>query len=174
MSSPLKPLTGRLGRMATALASAMLISLLPRIADAGDIPGRNSIICDDIGQRRAVRGDRITQREVNFFLFDAAARGCLELVELFLAEGGSISARDRFGNTPLGIAARMGERQVVAHLLELGADVDHENLAGSTPLLRAVDANRRRSAALLLDAGADPNKPNQRGLTPLLGGVQWQ
>lgn len=155
------------GAAALVVLAAMTVST-PQPALGGNAPGQNNLICDEIGQRRIVRGDRVTAREVNFFLFDAAGRGCLDLVDRFLGEGASIAARDRFGNTPLAIAARMGEDQVVAHLLSLGAERDRENLAGSTPLLRAVDANRRRSATLLLEARADPNKPNLRGLTPLL------
>lgn len=126
------------------------------------------LICAEITQERARAQEPLSARNLNFFLFDAAAAGCDSLVLRFLDEGASIQARDRFGNSALSIAARMGKRSTVETLLELGSDVEHRNLLGSSVLLRAVTANRRRTVAILLEAGADPNVANNRGVTPLI------
>ena len=55
------------------------------------------LICDDVEQRYVVQQNKLNSRALNFLLFDAAERGCIKLVERFLAEGASIAARDRFG-----------------------------------------------------------------------------
>lgn len=130
--------------------------------------GGKQVICDEIRQRYTVQQTQLYDRTLNFLLFDAAERGCLELAETFVAAGASIQARDRFGNTALLIAARMGENALVEWLLGVGSDLHHRNLAGSTALLGAVTQNRRRTAKLLLEAGADPNAANTRGVTPLI------
>jgi glutaminase len=47
----------------------------------------------------------------------AAAEGKLSLVELLVVEGGAdLAAADRWGNTPLAEATRVGAAQVVAYL----------------------------------------------------------
>lgn len=134
-------------------------------------PGGKPVICDEIEQRYNVNQGRLNARVLNFLFFDAAERGCLELVRRFLDLGASIGARDRFGNTGLLIAARTGENGVVKLLLERGSAVNHQNLAGSTALLRAVSMNRRRTAKMLLAAGAEPNRVNNRGISPLTAAV---
>ncbi|MFQ5935584.1 MAG: ankyrin repeat domain-containing protein [Acidiferrobacterales bacterium] len=130
--------------------------------------GGKRLICDDIEQRYAVQQNRLNSRTLNFLLFDAAERGCVKLVEQFLAAGAAITARDRFGNTALLRAARAGENTMVDLLLEKGFDVHHRNLAGSTALLRAVTMNRRRTATILLAAGAEVDAANNRSITPLI------
>ncbi len=127
----------------------------------------NQLICDEIQQRYIVDRNRLDSRTLNFFLFDAAERGCLDLLQRFLDLGASVEARDRAGNITLQIAARSGERKAVELLLARGSDVRHANLVGSTALLQAATADRRRVAKILLRAGADPNIRNRRGITPL-------
>jgi len=132
------------------------------------IPQDRQVVCREIAGRYQTEHKPLSVRKANFFLFDAAARGCDALMDQFLEAGASITARDRFGNTPLGIAARMGQRETVKRLIALGSDVNHQNIAGSSVLLRAVTLNRKRVAKILLKVGADPNLPNIRGITPLI------
>lgn len=129
--------------------------------------GGNQLLCDEVEQRFTVEQNALNSYRLNLLFFDAAERGCLELVERFLGLGVSIRARDRFGNTGLLLAARMGETKVMERLLAEGAEIDYQNLAGSTALLRAVTLNRRRAVKLLLEAGADPGLANRRSVTPL-------
>ena len=130
--------------------------------------GRRQPICEELERDYVVKESQRNSRVLNFSLFQAAERGCMRFVVQLLAEGASIRARDRFGNTALLRAARTGENDVVRLLLARGADVHQQNLAGSTALLRAVTMNRRRTAKILLEAGADPNTPNRGGITPLI------
>ncbi len=136
----------------------------PQLAQAA---GDRDVVCDEIRQRHVVNRNQLDSRTINLLFFDAAERGCLDLVETFLELGASIEARDRSGNTGLLIAARRGENRVVKRLLDEGSDVNHRNLAGGTALLRAVTMNRRGTAKMLLQAGAEPNQENNRGVLPL-------
>ncbi len=130
--------------------------------------GGKSVVCDELRQRRVVSQNQMNDRLRNFFLFDAAERGCIDMIKELIAEGASVNARDRFGNTALLRAARAGENEAVKLLLAQNSDVHHRNIAGSTALLRAVTMNRRRTARILLSAGADPNQPNRRSVSPLI------
>lgn len=109
----------------------------------------------------------MTDRQLNFLLFDAAERGCGSLAVTFLQAGASLEARDRFGNTSLLRAAAAGHPELTAYLIERGSKVDQRNLAGSTALMRAVKASRRKTAKVLLEAGADADALNGEGVTPL-------
>ncbi len=130
--------------------------------------GGRSVVCEELRQRRMVNQNQMNDRVRNFLLFDAAERGCIELVKALLAEGASVRARDGLGNTALLHAARGGENGVVKLLIEESSDLNHQNIAGSTALLRAVSMNRRRTAKILLEAGADPNIASRRNVSPLI------
>ncbi|MDH3659979.1 MAG: ankyrin repeat domain-containing protein [Alphaproteobacteria bacterium] len=155
-------------RQAGEIAS-LLIAIVFVASDA--LPakiGSNSHLCDDLDRAYRADGGAGTFRKLNFYLFDAAERGCLSLARRFVDIGADVEARDRFGNTALNIAARMGHQDLIGYLLEEGSDFEKANLAGSTPLLRAVESDRRRAAKALLDAGADPNVANLKGIRPLI------
>ena len=130
-------------------------------------PAGQRLACHEIEQRYIVNQTQLNSRVLNFLFFDAAERGCIELIHRFLDLGAAIEARDRFGNTGLLIAARAGENEIVELLLAEGSEIERQNLAGSTALLRAVTMNRRRTAKILLKAGAEPNQANKRGVAPL-------
>jgi ankyrin repeat protein len=87
-------------------------------------------------------------------LHDMAHEGDLEKIGLLLDHGANINAIDEeYRSTPLGIAARWGNRNVAALLLERGAD---PNLAGalwSTPLEWARKKGHAEIEALLREHG---------------------
>ncbi len=64
-----------------------------------------------------------------------AAKGDAAKVALLLDHGASIDAIDEeYRSTPLGMAARSGQREIVSHLLDRGADPAAAGAAWSTPL----------------------------------------
>lgn len=87
-------------------------ALAPRYADA--VQGRTDIICDDRGHPRMVLGDRATLRQINFFLFDAAARGHARIVSALIAAGADTDRQDSAGNTALAPAAEDDVKQAMA------------------------------------------------------------
>jgi len=109
----------------------------------------------------------IVFRDLNTALFDEIKRGRSREALALLLQGANLEARDRFGNTPLLLAARTARYKLVKELIELGANINHQNLIGSTAILRAATANRTKNVAILMGAGAEFNLRNNKGLTPL-------
>lgn len=68
-------------------------------------------------------------------LHDMAQRGNIPKARLLLDHGADINAVDEeYRSTPLGLAARWGQRKMVAFLLERGADAEKAGASWATPL----------------------------------------
>jgi ankyrin repeat protein len=80
-----------------------------------------------------------------------------------------INARDSLGETPLGLAALLGDHRAVETLLVAGADVTLplQSSASLNPLRRAVKSQRSRCVELLLMASANQFSLDSRGATLL-------
>jgi len=81
----------------------------------------------------------------------------LKVIDLLLAAGVDVNARNESGETALHKAARADGDAVIRTLLQRGALVDARDGDGCTPLWRASDAGKPAAAAALLDAHADAN-----------------
>lgn len=81
-----------------------------------------------------VQGDTDTG---NTPLHYAAQAGHLPMIELLLARGADVNAKNSFLQTPLHLAASWNESSVVHRLLECGADPLAEDAEGTTPLEQA-------------------------------------
>ena len=77
----------------------------------------------------------------------------------------SVSTRDEFGNTPLHIAARMGEIDHVELLIANGANVDAIGEDGATPLHDAAGYGRVAVVKALLAAGANTAVKDEEDMT---------
>jgi ankyrin repeat protein len=102
---------------------------------------------------------------------------------LLLEAGANVNARqDSYGYTPLMIAARQGDEEMVRILLNRQPDVEavdkrgqtalmlalqHRNRALASPLMEAKDTGAQRIADLLIAHGADLNHPGPAGFMPL-------
>jgi ankyrin repeat protein len=91
----------------------------------------------------AAAGDGKTPAELAIVAGQTAVRA--------LFSGGTLSARDRAGNTVLHYAAQYGAPNVVSLLLQLGADKAAKNYAAEGPADIARRWNRTETAALLSD-----------------------
>ena len=84
-------------------------------------------------------------------------------IKASLASGANPNWRESHprGATPLTIAARSEQMELVEMLLDAGADPDQPD-SGETPLMAAAIAQSVDIARILLDRGADPNQPNPK------------
>jgi ankyrin repeat protein len=88
-------------------------------------------------------------------LHDMAWEGDVRKAALLLDHGADIDAvDDEFRSTPLSIAARWGQREVVRLLLDRGADPNSAGALWATPWSWAVKKGHSDIAAVLRSAGA--------------------
>ena len=73
---------------------------------------------------------------------------------LLLESGADARAADRYGVTPLYLAAENGSTAVIAALLDAGAEIDAVAPIGETALMTAARTGVVDAVALLLDRGA--------------------
>ena len=85
-------------------------------------------------------------------LHDASREGNVELVEILIAGGADVNARDGWG-MPLHYASWNDHAEVVNLLLAGGADVNAKDSEGRTPLGLATEEKNIAVAKLLLAAG---------------------
>ena len=101
-------------------------------------------------------------------LFDAVLAGNAQAVGEHLAAGSDPNiVRQEDGATPLHVAARAGEPEVVITLLASDADPQVHDDAGATPLHIAAAAGEPEVANTLLAGDADPQVQDHTGATPL-------
>lgn len=94
------------------------------------------------------------------------------LLELTLANGADLNAKDSYNGTGLIRAADRGYVRIVRRLLETDIEVDHVNRLGWTALLEAIilgagDRRHTEVVRLLVEAGADVDLADAEGVTPL-------
>ena len=105
-------------------------------------------------------------------LVDAAERDHPRARQLLIEHPGILSARGRFGETPLHFLAVEGFADAVRFLAESGADVNLPNDMGESPLLEVAALGNADVAAVLLRFGADPNAQSETRDNVLHAAVQ--
>lgn len=91
----------------------------------------------------------------------ATAKGHVRIVQLLLRHRAAFDAIiPRTQMTPLMLASKAGDSELVELLLDSGADPHAEDQDGNTPLHFACEEGHYRATYLLLTAGADPYMPN--------------
>lgn len=76
-----------------------------------------------------------------------------------------VHTRDRYGATPLHVAATAGDCEAIRLLAAAGADLDAQGEHAHTPLMDAVQQGRTEAARLLVELGAS-RLPNDDGTPP--------
>jgi ankyrin repeat protein len=121
-------------------------------------------------QRMMPRVER-TEAESVTTLLSRADTGRQRIMELLLANGADVNARDDIGGTPLHRA--IWDKSVAALLIANGAEVNARSEVGATPLHLAVYDGRTEVCKLLLANGADvDSRLVSGGWTPLMGAAE--
>lgn len=88
----------------------------------------------------------------------AVRRRDLPWTNFMVQRGVDPELRDKSGDTPLGLAARLGFPEGARALIAGGARIDGPNARGETPLIIAVQARRLDLVQMLVRNGANPQK----------------
>jgi uncharacterized protein len=145
------------------LRAATDSSLVADAAQAGDRQAVTALI-KQAADVNAAQGDGMTA------LHWAAQRNDTDLARMLLYAGANVRATTRInGYTPLLLAARSGNADVMAPLFDSAADANGATANGTTALMFAAAAGNLEAVKTLLDHGADVNaRESVRGLTPVM------
>jgi cytohesin len=91
----------------------------------------------------------------------------VDVVELLLANGADVKARDGNDVTPLHLAAATGQPTLIEMLIAKGANINARSKEGVTPLYVAAKLDRARAAETLIAHGAEIDARTVGGHTAL-------
>ncbi|HUA20534.1 MAG TPA: ankyrin repeat domain-containing protein [Bryobacteraceae bacterium] len=95
-----------------------------------------------------------------------------EMADLLIRAGANVKAQNRFGATPLLLAAMNGSAPVIEKLLQAGDDPNAViSEKGDTVLMIAARTGKVDAIQVLLDHGAQVDKTNREGQTALMWAV---
>lgn len=103
-------------------------------------------------------------------IWDAILKGSLRAVKYYEAQDPSLlsKSKEKLNNsTPLHLAAKSGNFEIVIYLLSKGVEVDPTNDSCATPLMGAAVIGRLTIVDLLIDHGADVNHQDNTKKTAL-------
>jgi len=96
-------------------------------------------------------------KEISPSLFGAFTYVDIDQIQVLIAQGADVNAKNNSGQTLLHLACRTGNKEVAVLLIDKGADVDAETELGWTPLHDASTLGNHDIVKLLIDKGADVN-----------------
>lgn len=92
-----------------------------------------------------------------------------EVTRLLLEKGADLNTRDKWGRTPLMIAARAGNREMVDLLMGWEADLHARDQRGYTALMYAAWKGHVHIVRALIERGADVRSiDSETGYSPIL------
>lgn len=115
---------------------------------------------------RALKLLEKNENKLNESLFEACKDGDAAVVEILIAMGANIEARDAEGQTPLYVACYWGKYRAAKLLLKKGTNIEARHKDGWSPLNQACATDCTELIRLLLVNGADKEVAVQ-GWTPL-------
>ncbi len=110
----------------------------------------------------------VTEADLDYYLFLAAARNNLDGVRAMLDAGKNPNIMTKNGDTPLMAALSAGNNEVAELLILRGADVTMENKNGNTALHIASHTGRAQLVPSLIQANAEVDATNIYGDTSLM------
>ncbi len=88
-------------------------------------------------------------------------------INILLSDGTAVDTVDRQGNTPLMIAAKIGNPRIVDIILSHNPDLNKTNNKGATALMIATESGQRHIVEKLIKQGADISIRDKNGDTAL-------
>src|SRR5262249_42118825 len=151
---------------AIALTALLHAAASAPVADAAMDGNRDAVkaLLKQAAEVNASQGDGMTA------LHWAAMKNDVDLVQTLLYAGANAKATTRIGAyTPLLLAARNGNAEVIDPLVKAGADVNAATSNGTTPLMFASASGNVALVQALIERGANVNATESvRGLTPAM------
>ena len=157
----------------TIPAVVAMLALFASAEAAGPAPLVDAAKSGDVA---AVRAALQKKADVNATASDgstalhwAVHRDALDVVDLLLGAGANPKAANRYGVTPLSLAATNGNARIVERLLRGGADPNTALAGGETVLMTAARTGDVAVLEALIEANADVNaRESSRGQTALM------
>ena len=128
----------------------------------------NRMMSSVVFHENKLKNEMSGKRAAPASLIDACYEGDIESVEMFLAAGVDINAKDREGVSALSYASDRGHLDIVRKLLAHDADVNAKSDIGSTPLMNASYMGHVAIVRILVASGADVNAQSNGGTTALM------
>jgi ankyrin repeat protein len=120
-----------------------------------------------------VKGGRMVGTPLHY----AALEAHKEIIELLIAKGADVNAKDKHGRISLHLAALGGHKEIAELLIAKGAEVNAKGMTGWTALHQAAIYGYKEIAELLIAEGADVNAKASSGTqlhTPLDVAIKQQ
>jgi lysophospholipase L1-like esterase len=103
----------------------------------------------------------------NESLLAAALHGNVQEIKKAMAKGAEVNCKDKDGNTPLNMVAKLSYYNLVKYFVEKGAEINTSNNDHITPLHYGVEYNNVKIVQLLLEKGANIDARDGINETPL-------
>jgi ankyrin repeat protein len=111
--------------------------------------------------------NRLSGQSAENSLIEAVANMDFLNINVLLAEGAVVDSSDQDGNTPLMVAAKIGNPRIVTLLLAHNPEINRKNNEGNTALMIAAEHGQLFVAEQLIAKGANQYSKNAMGLNPL-------
>ena len=87
-------------------------------------------------------------------IWKGATEGNIEIVKQHLDAGVDINAKNSDGESPLQLAAQVGQKEILELLISKGADINTKDVVGWTPVIEAAREGHKAIVELLISHGA--------------------
>lgn len=115
---------------------------------------------------RDERGNTLLHKAISCRAGQSVMRLLIEATDL-------VDVPNSDGETPLALAAALGNTKTAKVLLAVGAKADAQDNQGRTPLMRAADAGHAGLVCVLIESGANVNAADKNGDTSLMMASSW-
>ena len=117
---------------------------------------------------------KLTEYLYECALHTAIAKGHVNVVRILVEKGADVNVVDRYGSTPLMLAAKRGYLEMVQFLIDHGARINAMNNQGCTVLMLATEHQYWEMVSFLIEHGAGVNAVDCYGRIPLMFAAECQ